>query len=122
MTAIHPDFIATSPFQNTQRKLSKKQTTFIIGPLLASPAKMLVSAAQIIYGLAHAIFYGVLSIFSSKYNTKYDNGDHHWTHGLISLIYAATNMATLGIVGNVFENFIKKLHMESCHHSPTPIN
>lgn len=92
-------------FHDTQRWLSKKQTTFIAGPLLGSPAKMLVSTAQMIYGLAKTIFYGLGSLFSknSDYKVSCKDGIDNIYKGFFSFIYAYGNILTLGVFGKEVE-------------------
>lgn len=103
-----------SPIDEVQRGLSKAQAFPIAGPLLVSPAKMIVSTAQIIYGIAKAVFFGTIALstavlgysnLAEKSTKEMVSGFAHMLFGTCSLIYSNANFWTLGIVGFTCENY-----------------
>jgi hypothetical protein len=96
-----------------QRNLSVAQASPILGPLIVSPAKALVSVAEIIIGIAIAVLFGVFSLLFILFH---QNDALSWTAtqtayglgnvglGVTSLIYSVANMGTLGLFGYAVEN------------------
>lgn len=91
---------------NVQRYLSRAQATPVIGPLLVSPVKAVVSTAQLIAGLVATIFLGTLSMltFNDFLAAKTLQALGHAGLGFTGLAYSVSNFISLGIVGYRFES------------------
>lgn len=90
-----------------QRQLSEWQATPVVGPLVVSPIKAVVSLAETIVGVVGTIFFGFLSALTGLtsddligYTFK---SMGHVGLGLAGLAYSIANFATLGIVGYSIE-------------------
>jgi len=109
-----------SIINDLQRKLSIAQALPIVGPLVASPVKAVVSVAQIIYGIARATFFGIGTLSAYSLNIFFHNnykisnateflgkqmgyGFLDQFNGTCSLIYSLSNLFTLGVTGFVCE-------------------
>lgn len=84
-----------------QRNLSQAQATPIVGPLVVSPVKGVVSLAQIIVGIAGTILFGTLALLSwndtmFKYAAK---SLGHVGIGFTGFVYSISNFISLGLVG-----------------------
>lgn len=90
---------------SVQRSLSKAQATPIVGPLLVSPIKALVSVAELIVGIAGSILFGTLAVltFNDYLGGKAVESLGHAGLGLLSLMYSISNILSLGLVGYRFE-------------------
>ena len=101
-------------FDPIQSGLSKLQTLPIIGPIVFSPAKIMVSVAQMIAGFATGIIAGVIAttldrlglhnrnLTNESYSIAF-NGFKGAVFGFVSVFYACGNMATLGMLGQFVE-------------------
>lgn len=95
-----------------QAKLSIMQAIPIVGPMVYSPAKAMVSAAQVVVGLAKTVFYTMLMPLVVGFGSDREvcenvddliEGLHHVIWGTIGLQYSIINMGTLGIAGFFIE-------------------
>ena len=93
-----------------QTGLSSLQAIPIVGPLVFSPAKIVLGTAQVVAGLATGIFFGMLATSAAilelrKISEGFGEGAKiGFTESILgfgSLFYASLNMATLGILGLV---------------------
>lgn len=100
------DLLAT--MYNAQRELSAAQVTPIVGPLLVSPCKALVSAAQAIIGLAGAILFATLTVVSSSdWSTRlFVDATQQVALGIAAFGYSVMNMVTLGFAGYKLEQLL----------------
>ena len=89
-----------------QRNLSTAQATPIVGPLLVSPIKAVVSVAQLVVGAVGSIFFGLLAAISlnDKLGELAFKSLCHTGMGLLGLLYSASNFVSLGLVGYRIEN------------------
>jgi hypothetical protein len=95
-----------------QRSLSSAQTFPIFGPLVVSPVKASISLVQTIVGLASIIFLGMGACILQSYplTTMTLIAMGKTGLGIIGLIYALSNILTLGYIGYVCE-----LHYQIAH-------
>lgn len=86
---------------DAQRRLSFAQSVPIVGPLIFSPVKAIVSTAQIIAGLASAIFWGIGFCLTEDYfiSSRLQEATIHVGMGCGSLAYSFVNFVTYGLVG-----------------------
>lgn len=101
--------------KNMQEKLDELQAIPIIGPVIFSPVKAVVSIAGIINGLALGIFYGVATVINRMTDRSYFNfvyyglkrdaekGFSSAVEGVGNLLYSAVNICSIGIVGAFIE-------------------
>ncbi len=92
---------------NVQRQLSVAQSYPIVGPLIVSPCKALVSLAQIIGGFISGIFLGIAAVFACGNQwtlERFVESFGHVSLGSLSLGYSIANILTLGIIGWQIEN------------------
>lgn len=93
------------PLDSVQRSLSKAQTIFIAGPLLVSPAKALLSSAQIIVEFAKTILCSAATLTCATLGSSYTeffarhtfNSFCGMVSGIGSLTYSLANIATFGL-------------------------
>lgn len=87
--------------------LSAFQATPIVGPIIGSPIKALVSTAMIIMGIARTIFYGLVAMVllfqHSEMNQSALYGLKLIKVGIPHLSYSILNLCTFGIVGYALE-------------------
>jgi len=98
-----------------QYELSNYQLAFIVGPVVVSPIKGMVSIAQAVHGAAGELFFGILSatadlLCMEKLSRDFDVIAHSFarvrcngTNHLLSAIY---NIFTFGVDGHRFEEFL----------------
>jgi hypothetical protein len=92
---------APETISNLQKKLSIAQATPIAGPILASPVKAVVSVAQVIISVAGAILLSPLALTQDVQTLHLMTRCFDYTKaGACSFVYAASNMLSLGMVGN----------------------
>lgn len=93
-----------------QRTLSAAQATPIVGPLLVSPVKAVVSIAQLIVGTVGSIFFGFLAAltFNDRLGELAFKSLCHTGMGFLGLLYSASNFLSLGIIGHNIENMNKR--------------
>ena len=85
---------------NVQETLLKAQATPLVGPIVVSPVKALISTAQLVAGIAGIILFGPLIVIcNNKYCAKkaFCCVGHIGT-GLIGLVDSIVNIVTLGIL------------------------
>lgn len=90
---------------NCQRAMSRAAAIPIVGPIFVSPVKGLVSLAQMVAGLAGAIFFGSLSV-CLKNDWYVETGlvaIGHVGMGALGFVYSVSNIATLGLAPIQFE-------------------
>ncbi len=88
-----------------QKKLSQAQAVPLIGPLLVSPVKAVVSLEQIIGGVAMTAILGSVGVITQNnwFIDKAVEGFDHVGQGVCSYSYAVINVCTFGIAGAVIE-------------------
>ena len=88
-----------------QRRLSFAQAIPIVGPLIFSPMKAMVSTAQIIAGIAGSIIFslGFCLTESPASREGLKNSGIHVMMRLTSLSYSAVNFFSYGIIGFTME-------------------
>lgn len=87
-----------------QDRLSIAQAVPIVGPIIGSPIKFAVSKAEIITGIALAVF----SVFAAILDTQtaknmFTEGGKMIGEGFLHMGYAAANFCTAGILGLIIE-------------------
>lgn len=104
---------------NIQRQLSDYQVVPIVGPLLVSPAKLLVSLAQFVAGAVKEILFGTLTtvaeIFgfdslAKRFDQICHDGAKDSCGGIKNFLSAGFNVFTLGVFGQAFENALGLRH------------
>lgn len=90
---------------DVQRSLSTSQNIPIVGPLIASPIKAVISTAQLISAIAATVFLGSLAVVTWDETLRILTFEAiaHCGLGLIGLIYSLSNIITLGIVAYKIE-------------------
>ena len=97
---------------NAQRQLSDYQVTPFVGPLVVSPAKLLLSLAQLVYGAAKEIFFGTLTTvaeicefdsLAKRCDQLCYEGVKVRRNGFRNFISAGYNIITFGQYGQDFE-------------------
>jgi len=99
-------------FSDLQKKLNILQALPIVGPVVFSPIKALVSKVQIIASVTLGVSFGCESICASMQGMK-QTAEHYDKHlvksfnaaieGAVNFLYASINFATFGIVGMCVE-------------------
>ena len=98
--------------EQIQSKLSQYQEIIVIGPLIVSPAKALVSAAELISGIAAEVLFGTLASLVESFGKNYlascfdglcREGTDLRKNGGVNLISALFNMITFGTQGKWME-------------------
>jgi hypothetical protein len=88
-----------------QKSLNKWQTTFLVGPLVVSPIKAVISTAELVAGLVSAIFFGFFTVVLC--NRHLGSGTiealEHAFIGAIELLYSLGNVISLGFLSNKLE-------------------
>ena len=96
------------PMWNVQRTLSRFQAVPLLGPVVGSPIKAMVSTAQIVAAFVAIIFWG--SLFSiTQSSSMFDRTATslgHLTMGAAGLAYSIVNLFTLGLSGFILETNI----------------
>ncbi len=102
-------FIETGLTISLQQYLSESQAIPIIGPLLVSPLKAVISVVQLAAGSTLALLSATLgSLFRSPSTMKFAAiSGLHAGLGLLSLCYSLANIISLGILGFYLEQTIK---------------
>ncbi|MBA3603676.1 MAG: hypothetical protein H0W50_08560 [Parachlamydiaceae bacterium] len=102
-------FIETGLTILIQQYLSQSQAIPVIGPLLVSPLKAVISAVQFVAGSALALISATFgSFFRSPSTMKFAaTSGLHAGLGLLSLCYSLANIVSLGILGFYLEHTIK---------------
>ncbi len=98
--------MAISESWEFQRTLSVAQATPIMGPLLVSPVKAVVSIAQLIVGVVGSIFFGFFAAltFNDRLGELAFKSLCHAGMGFLGLLYSVSNFVSLGIIGYNIEN------------------
>ncbi len=97
--------MAVGTMYNIQRSLSEAQAFPVVGPLVVSPIKAVVSVAHLIVGLAGSILFGTFAILSGN-KTLSKMAFKSFAHtglGLVGLAYSVGNFLTLGILAYKIE-------------------
>lgn len=102
--------MSVSTMFQVQRTLSKAQAIPLVGPVVFSPVKAVVSLAQIIAGVAGTILFGTVGFFTDSPSILKPLGHSigHMGMGLTSFVYSGINMATLGLFGISMEGLFSK--------------
>lgn len=89
-------------FQST---LSEAQAIPVLGPILVSPCKALVSLAQIVVGIASGVLFGSLTVitWSDWCAEKTLQSITHVGMGFMAFGYSLVNIFTLGIAAYQIE-------------------
>ena len=89
-----------------QSRLSYMQAFPLLGPLIVSPIKAVISCAEIVAGVACTIIFGTISLISlfqlSWSRRGIIDGIGHVGLGSLGFIASVLNIATLGISGVVY--------------------
>lgn len=104
-----------------QRNLSVAQAFPVVGPIVVSPTKAIVSLAQVITGFSKAVFFGTGVVISFTFRLEKalvhclkqsGNGFLEIFNGTCSLSYSLANICTLGMTGFFCETFWYSLHLD----------
>ncbi len=96
------------PMFEVQRGLSRFQAVPLLGPIVGSPIKALISTAQIVVAFVAMIFYSSLFSFTRS-QTMFERtatSFGHLTMGAVGLAYSIMNLCTLGMGGLFLETNI----------------
>lgn len=101
---------------DVQKGLSKAQAVPVVGPLIGSPVKALVSLIELVVGFIFAVVLGIVSVLGCCCSNNFANeaGKGAFTAGTHALLglwgigYSAANFLTLGILGFVIEEPFNK--------------
>ena len=105
-------FYETAPFlTNVHRFLDKAQAVPLVGPVLASPVKTIVSIAQIVIAIAATVFLRVLLSFRQNRTLIQLSLKQSFQilQGIEGLISSTINMITLGYAGYKNEHRLESL-------------
>lgn len=112
-TALASDTLLTG-MHRIQSGLSRFQAVPIIGPVVGSPIKALVSTAQLVIAVAGKIIFGGLSCCTNNTFVKETSiaASRHFSMGLGSLCYSVINVLSLGIIGYCYESHCQQQELK----------
>ena len=107
-----PNMIPTSlkVSYKIQRGLGWLQSGYVVGPLVVSPVKALISTAEVIVALASVIFLSVAAFVmdDSSYMSRTLIPIVHIQHGLLNVVYSISNILTFGALSRKIESNLER--------------